>query len=172
MKLKKPTILIGGVSGSGKTTLGNALLNALDLDHSIGTGWIREILTTFLDKEHYPELHTYSFRPLKGLTPFEHFLKGSNSIAPAVEACLKRAKLEGTSLIIEGVYLIPGIIKDNLYDYFFMLERKHNIREYKAMVVSHSHQKRKVTDLDIQSSLEIEKQLTKLCKKNVICTVL
>ena len=164
-KEEKPVILIGGISGSGKTTIGNAMLKHLELDHSIGTGWIRQILITQLKKEYYPELYTHSFRPITDITPFENFTKGSNSIAPAVEACLKRAKSEGTSLIIEGVYLMPGVIEDSLYDYFFMLESKRNTVEYKKMVLGNSHQKRKITDLDIQSSLDIESELVNLCKK-------
>ena len=143
-KEEKPLILIGGISGAGKTTVGNALLTNLELDHSIGTGWIRQILTTQLKKEYYPELFTHSFRPITDITPFENFIKGSNSIAPAIEACLKRAKAEGTSLIIEGVYLMPGIIEDSLYDYFFMLESKGSTLEYKKMVLGNSHQKVKL----------------------------
>ena len=167
-KKEKPLILIGGISGAGKTTVGNALLTNLELDHSIGTGWIRQILTTQLKKENYPELFTHSFQPITDITPFENFTNGSNSIAPAVEACLKRAKSEGTSLIVEGVYLMPGIIEESLYDYFFMLESKRNIMDYKKMVLGNSHQKRKITDLDIQSSLDIENELINLCEKTNI----
>jgi len=164
-KEEKPVILIGGISGSGKTTIGNAMLKQLELDHSIGTGWIREILTTQLKKENYPELFTHSFRPITDITPYENFSKGAKSLAPAVMACIKRAKSEGTSLIIEGVYLIPGIIDDGFYDFFFMLESKHDIVEYKKMVFGKSHKKRGITDFDINASLEIENELVALCKK-------
>ena len=90
---EKPVILIGGISGSGKTTIGNAMLNQLELDHSIGTGWVREILTTQLKKDNYPELFTHSFRPITDITPYENFIKGAKSLAPAVMACIKRTKV-------------------------------------------------------------------------------
>ena len=66
---------------------------------------------------------------------------------------------------------MPGIIEDNLYDYFFILESKRNIKDYKKMVLGNSHQKRKITDLDIQSSLEIEIELINLCKKTNTPTI-
>ena len=112
IKEKKPIILIGGTSGTGKTTIGNILLNELSIDHSIGTGWIREITSVWIDKEKYPELFTHSFRPTTDLTPFEHFCEGTKSLLPSIKACIERARREGTSLIIEGVYLTPGLIEE------------------------------------------------------------
>ena len=97
-KKEKPIILIGGISGSGKTTMGNVLLHSLEIDHSIGTGWIREILTTQLKKEDYPELFTHSYRPITNITPFENFCKGTKFLIPAVKACIKRAPLNFIAL--------------------------------------------------------------------------
>lgn len=164
-KEKKPIILIGGISGSGKTTIGNTLLHLLAIDHSIGTGWIREILTTQLKKEDYPELFTHSFRPITNITPFENFCKGTISLLPAVKACIKRAREEGTSLIIEGVYLMPGIIDESLYDFFFLLKGKQNLEKYKKMVFGKSHNTRTISDSDINASIKIEKELVSVCEK-------
>jgi len=164
VKEKKPIILIGGVSSSGKTTIGNALLCSIGIDHSIGTGWIREIIATQLKKEDYPELFTHSFRPTNKVTPFENFRNGTKSLLPAVEACVKRARREGTSLIIEGVYLMPDINK-GLYDFFFFLKKKENVEEYKKMVFGKSHNKRKIFESDIEANIEIEKELVKICEK-------
>ena len=61
--------------------------------------------------------------------------------------------------------MIPGIIDDGPYDFFFMLESKHDIVEYRKMVLGKSHKKRKITDLDINASLEIERKLVARCKK-------
>jgi 2-phosphoglycerate kinase len=40
----KPVILIGGAPGTGKTSLASRPLGALDLDHRIGTGFVRAIV--------------------------------------------------------------------------------------------------------------------------------
>ena len=164
-KEKKPIILIGGISSSGKTTMGNVLLYSLGIDHSIGTGWIREILTTQLNKEDYPELFTHSFRPITNVTPFENFCSGTKLLLPSVKACIKRAKAEGTSLIIEGVCLMPEIIDESLYDFFFLLKGKRDVAHYKEMVFGKSHNTRKIYDADIKANVNIEKELINICNK-------
>lgn len=164
-KGKKPIILIGGISGSGKTTMGNILLHSLEIDHSIGTGWIRAILTTQLKKEDYPELFTHSFRPITNITPFENFCRSTKSILPSIKACIKRARAEGTSLIIEGTCLIPGIIDESLYDFFFLLKGKQDVEQYKKMVFGESHNTRSIYNEDIRANIKIEKELISICEK-------
>lgn len=165
LKEKKPIILIGGVAGTGKTTMGNLLLSSLGLDHSIGTGWIREIYSINLDKEKYPELFTHSFRPIKrGITPVENFRRGAKSLLPAIEACVKRARREGTSLLIEGVYLMPDVDK-GLYDFFFLLKKTEDIKIYENILTGKSHNKRPIYKSDVRGSLEIEKELIGVCEK-------
>ena len=164
-KENKPIILIGGISGSGKTTMGNVLLHSLEIDHSIGTGWIREILTTQLKKEDYPELFTHSYRPITNITPFENFCRGTKSLLPSIKACIKRARTEGTSLIIEGVCLMPEIIDESLYDFFFLLKGKQDVAQYKKMVFGKSHNTRPIYDADIKANVKIEKELISICKK-------
>ena len=164
-KREKPIILIGGISGSGKTTMGNVLLHSLGIDHSIGIGWIREILTTQLNKEDYPELFTHSFRPITNITPFENFCRCTKSLLPSVKACIKRARGEGTSLIIEGCCLMPEIIDESLYDFFFILKSMQDIAQYKKMVFGKSHNTRTTYDADIKANIKIEKELISICKK-------
>ena len=164
-KREKPIILIGGISGSGKTTMGNVLLHSLGIDHSIGTGWIREILTTQLNKEDYPELYTHSFRPITNITPFENFCRGTKSLLPSVKICIKRARAEGTSLIIEGVCLMPEIIDESLYDFFFLLKGKQDVAQYKKMIFGKSHNTRTLYDADIKANIKIESELISICEK-------
>ncbi len=164
-KEKKSIILLGGVAGTGKTMMGNLLLNSLELDHSIGTGWIREVYSINLDKKKYPELFTHSFRPIKKrITPVENFRRGTKSLLPAIEACVKRARREGTSLLIEGVYLMPDV-NEGLYDFFFLLKKAEDIKIYANILTGKSHNKRPIYKSDIQGSLEIEKELIKVCEK-------
>lgn len=167
---KKPIILIGGVAGTGKTTLSNLLLNSLNIDHSIGTGWIREIFRTVVKKEDCPELFEYTFRPTKpGEGLLEHLYNAAKVLIKPIEACLKRARNEGTSLIIEGSQILPGLIDEELYDFYFFLKKSDDIEEYKKMFCGKTHCKRKVFKSDIEGNQEIEKRLIdKLKKSNAI----
>ena len=59
--LHKPIVFIGGAPGTGKSTLANLLLYRLDLDHRIGTGFIRAILQSEASKDDEPQLFSSTF---------------------------------------------------------------------------------------------------------------
>ena len=171
-KEKKPIIIIGGVAGSGKTTAGNFLLHELELDHKIGTGWIREILASTTTKKKNYELFVHSFKPVNEReSPFEHFTKVSKVILPAIEKCIDRAKREGQSLLIEGPMMIPGILKPEMYDLFICLQKPENDEEYLKALTTNTHIKRKITLEDIPPNTQIENELLKICKELNILVV-
>lgn len=164
-KDKKPVIILGGVAGSGKTTVGNFLVHKLELDHKIGTGWIREILCSTTNKERDPELFTYSFRSSnKNTSPIEHFNKLSKIILPAIEKCIDRARREGQSLLIEGPMITPGILDPKLYDLFICLKKPEDNKDYMTALTTGTHTKRKINIEDIIPNTQIENELVKSCK--------
>lgn len=163
-KEKKPVIIIAGVAGSGKTTMGNILVHQLGLDHKIGTGWIREILSSATSKEKNPELFVHSFKPLnQNEGPFEHFTKVSKTILPAIEKCIARARREGQSLLIEGPMIIPGILKPEMYDLFVCLKKPEKDEDYFKALTTDTHTKRKINFEDLEPNTQIEKELIKIC---------
>ncbi len=171
-KQHKPIIIIGGVAGSGKTTIGNYLLYNLDLDHSIGTGWIREIAASKTNKEKDPELFSHSFRPVgKNITPFEQFKASAMAVLPSVEACILRARREGQSLLIEGPMLIPGILKEGMYDLFIYLKKSDSPDLHYKMLTTGTHTKRQIFYSDLEPNNEIERELIAICKNHNILIV-
>jgi len=161
----KPIVLVGGIAGTGKTTLSNSLLHLLNVDHSVGLGWIREVVCQFFSKEDNPELFSYSFRPLNPhMTPYQNLLKQSILLKPFIEACIDRAKREGTSLLLEGVNLIPGVIDPNIADFHFYLRSSDDMDIFKDMIMGESHKTRKITDLDIVSLKKMEAVSIRKCQ--------
>jgi len=161
----KPIILIGGISGIGKTTVGNLVAQKMNLDHHLGGGWIREALRAVMDKKDYPELFNYTFQiSVEGQTPFENLYRQSVYIKPAVERCISRAYDEGTSLLIHGGILVPGLIDLKYVDYFCVLKASH-LSKHRKMISADTHAKRIVTDEELMMNRSIEKDLFLLCEK-------
>ena len=158
----KPIVLIGGVAGTGKTTISNLLLQMLNIDHKIGLGWIRETLCTLLNKNEYPELYDYSFKTNKK-NDFEKYyiFKQTEYHKPAIEACIKRAHREGTSLIIEGVCLVPGIIDDRHVTNYFWLKMPDTIEVHKKLLLGETHINRIISQDDFLAIRKVGEYIEK-----------
>jgi 2-phosphoglycerate kinase len=102
-------ILIGGSSGTAKTTTSRNISCELGIAHRIGSGFVREMAKNFISKADNPSLYEYSFTPIKNTTPFQNLYSQSKIIEPMINLAIKRASNEGTSIIIEGVNVIPGL---------------------------------------------------------------
>lgn len=160
----KPVILIGGVAGTGKTTLSNLLLQELNIDHKIGLGWIRATLCTLLGKEKYPELYDYSFKTsdtgnLKSYYIFNQTVYHKQ----AIEACINRAHREGTSLIIEGVNLVPGIIDTKYVSNYFWLKMSPDVNVHKNLLTGETHKNRTISQWDLMAIRRIGQFIEQDC---------
>ena len=117
--MNKPIILIGGAPGTGKTSLAKDLVSKLDLDHQLGAGFIREIVRAETTPERDPELFGFVFA---AADPIARLKAQAERLRPAIEACIRRARDEGTSLAIDGYCLIPEVYADLTVDLYLILD--------------------------------------------------
>ena len=122
-KSKEPLIiLIGGASGVGTSSMAFELASRLGLKNLISTDMIREVMRKIVSKELSPVIHKSSFnayesirKPLLGSDPVvAGFISHVDVVNVGVEAVIERALKEGISIIIEGVHLVPGFIREDL----------------------------------------------------------
>lgn len=122
-KSKEPLIiLIGGASGVGTSSMAFELASRLGLKNLISTDMIREVMRKIVSKELSPVIHKSSFdayesirTPLLGHDPVvEGFISHVDVVNVGIEAVIERALKEGISIIIEGVHVVPGFIKEDL----------------------------------------------------------
>jgi len=106
-------ILIGGASGSSKTSTSKDISCKFDIAHRIGSGFVREMAKNFITRKENASLYGYSYTPINNMTAFQNLYSQSKVIEPMINLSIKRAFNEGTSIIIEGVNIIPGL---NEYD--------------------------------------------------------
>lgn len=104
--LHPPTsVLVGGATGVGKSTVAAALARHFDIPRVVTTDVVREILRAVVPHATAPALHVSSFEA-GGVAGF---LAQASAVAPGIEALFRRAAVEGTGTILEGVHLVPGI---------------------------------------------------------------
>ena len=145
--MDKPIILIGGAAGTGKSSLANQLSCALDLDHRLGTGFVRSVIQSQTTPAKDPLLFS---RTYQSETPIEHIRWQSKRLKPAVMVCIKRARAEGTSLVIEGSHLLPELYSDIGATLFLVLDAGDMTRHH-TRITGHRHTKRLITDSEFAS---------------------
>ncbi len=114
---KPLVILIGGASGVGKTSLSISLASVLDIPHVVATDHIRQILRLTLSPEFMPSIHRSSYATSEGMqlrnTSTENpvisgFRDQARVVGVGVRAIISRSIEENTSVIVDGVHLVPG----------------------------------------------------------------
>ena len=115
-------ILIGGASGVGTSSMAFELANRLGLKNIIGTDMIREVMRKIVSKELNPVIHKSSFNAYESIrtpairvdTVIEGFISHVDVVNVGIEAIIERSIKEGISIIIEGVHVVPGFIREDL----------------------------------------------------------
>ena len=126
LKAFKPTvILLGGVTGIGKSTLAEVLGSIFGIRTILGTDLLREILRVTISADLLPTLHTSSymahlkldtsFLPAKSETVIG-FEAQARAVTVSVESSIEQVIQDDEIIIIEGVHLVPGILKKNLVE--------------------------------------------------------
>jgi len=119
-KLDKPlVVLIGGTTGVGKSTIATEVAHRLGITRIVSTDSIREVMRGIFTKDLMPAIYESAFNAWRGLrVPVPHganpvivgFREQTAVVATAVKALINRSVLEGDSLVLEGVHLVPGYI--------------------------------------------------------------
>lgn len=123
--VKPVHLLIGGVAGVGKSVLASALAYRLGITRMISTDAVREILRATIPKDLLPTLHTSSFDSWRVLaTPqvaepspalvMQGFRDQVSRVAVGLRAIQERSAREKTSLVVEGVHVVPGYMTHQL----------------------------------------------------------
>lgn len=111
-------LLLGGTSGVGKSTLALEVARRLSIGRLLSTDSIRDVMRVMLSDDLVPTLHVSSFEarsrlvnPVReGADPvIEGFLEQSRTVSVGVRAVIERAIAEGTSTVVDGVSLVPGL---------------------------------------------------------------
>ncbi|MDP2183502.1 MAG: 2-phosphoglycerate kinase [Actinomycetota bacterium] len=125
-KLDKPlVVMIGGTTGVGKSTIATEVAHRLGITRIVSTDSIREVMRGIFTRDLMPAIHESAFKAWRGLRiPVPHganpvivgFREQTAVVTTGVEALIERSVLEGDSLVIEGVHLVPGYIEASKFE--------------------------------------------------------
>lgn len=116
---KPVVVLIGGATGVGKSTIATKVADRLGVVRIISTDSIREVMRAFFSESLMPAIHYSSYEAGKGvriplgsdLDPqIVGFMEQVDMVNVGLLAVLDRAIEERTSLIVEGVHVVPGML--------------------------------------------------------------
>lgn len=163
-KFKNKIILIGGTSGVTKSSFSYQLMMKHKIVHKLGSGFIREMAKTFISKKKNLYLYNHSFETnLKN--PFENLLLQSISLKKMFKYAINRANQEGTSLIIEGTSIIPGLTEFNYIDKKILLTIKDEKKHLNLIKSNKTHKLRKIDIKYFKNIRLIQDELIRRAKK-------
>ena len=117
-------VLIGGAVGVGKSTIATHLAHRLGIVRVVQTdGSIREVMRAMLSAELMPALHVSSFQTDQAVREptrrsdalVAGFREQTQAVSVGIEAMINRSITEGTSIVIEGVHVVPGFFDVEAY---------------------------------------------------------
>jgi len=154
-------ILIGGVAGTGKTSLARKLCEEYEIDHRLGTGFIREIVKCEKGLKTL-DCHTYLISTMQ---PYNHLAKQTDLMKESINACIDRADREGTDLVIEGNHCLPWVIDNPKVTHSVILYID-NENVHKSMVRGKTHSKREITEEEFGRIREMQESILYLAETN------
>ena len=164
-KFKNKIILIGGASGVTKSSFSYQLMKKHKIIHKLGSGFIREMAKSFIPKSKNINLYTHSFETnLK--RPIENLLLQSMPLKKMFQSAINRANREGTSIIIEGVNIIPGLTEFKYIDDKIILIIKDEEKHLNLINNNNTHKLRKVDFKHFKNIRLIQEELITRAKKN------
>ncbi|MCH7866641.1 MAG: hypothetical protein IH881_03020 [Myxococcales bacterium] len=120
---EKPVIiLLGGSSGVGKTSLALEAARRLGIRRVLSTDSIRQVMRLMLSSELVPAIHASSFDAHLSIATdanaagreqdevVQGFMAQATVVSVGVRGMIERAIDENTSMILDGVSLVPGLI--------------------------------------------------------------
>lgn len=120
-RLDRPLIiLLAGTAGVGKSTLATMLASRLGITRVIATDAIRQVIRAFFSTDFMPVVHYSSFEAALAIDRDEGgdtdpdiagFVRQATNVRTGVRAIVDRACQERTPMVLEGVHLVPGLIR-------------------------------------------------------------
>lgn len=116
---KPVVVLMGGATGVGKSTIAAQVADRLGVVRIISTDSIREVMRAFFSESLMPAIHHSSYEAGMGVriplgSGFDShvlgFMEQVDVVNVGILAILDRAIEERTSLIVEGVHMVPGML--------------------------------------------------------------
>jgi 2-phosphoglycerate kinase len=114
-------LLIGGATGTGKSSVATEAAHRLGITRVTSTDFIRHTMRAFFSREFMPSVHYSSFEARLALTRAEEdetgdatllgFFDQTRNVLTGVEAAVDRVLDEGWSMVLEGVHLVPGMVR-------------------------------------------------------------
>jgi 2-phosphoglycerate kinase len=119
-KIERPLIiLIGGTTGVGKSTIATEVAHRLGITRISSTDSVREVMRGIFSRDLMPAIYESAFAAWRGLRiPVPEgaspvlvgFREQTAVVTSGVKSLIDRAVLEGLSMVIEGVHLVPGYL--------------------------------------------------------------
>ena len=115
-ELDRPVIIyLAGASGTGKSVMSTFLAGRLGINKITGTDTIREIMRLVFKRDLLPSLHNSSSKAGVGMPKtldknarlISGFCLQAQQVSVGVKAVVDRAIKERTSMIVEGIHLLP-----------------------------------------------------------------
>lgn len=117
-------VLVGGTTGVGKSTIATEIAHRLGITRIVSTDSIREVMRGIFTKDLMPAIYESSFNAWRGLrVPVPHganpvivgFREQTAVVATGIKSLIDRSVVEGVSMVIEGVHLVPGYIEPSKF---------------------------------------------------------